>query len=257
MSLVSMTYRIKQQIPHMFQFETESNQNGPKPIFLRQLRRFRALGTTRRTCRRTSSRSFSQVERNEFSLVGTAKNRAWKKSSQQNPSAAEGNSCGERQPDDDDAQNDDVHQQVGNVVLLVEISIFIPGDAGVIVHGAKQRLGITLRQRTGRDGDDWSSALGEKRPDVYNSGDSGLGWGSVMSGINAPQMFCSQSRRRILNQHERGRSARSGILPEHHFRARSEIDQLRRKRRADHAESHWSLRVFLGIRNISVVRHKS
>src|SRR5882757_6863309 len=128
------------------------------------------------------SRRISQVERNEFGLIGSAKNRAREKSSQQNPRATEGHSGRQRESAHDDAQDNDVHQQVRNIVLLVEISILIPSDAGVVVHGAEKRLGVALRKRSGCDRNDGPGALIKEWADVFNGGNSSLGWRGMMSG---------------------------------------------------------------------------
>src|SRR5580658_358333 len=194
MSLVSATYRINQHAPQLSQFETETHPNGLKPIFLRHLRTLRGVRGWRRLDRGGLTRRPSEVERNELSLIGTAENRTRKIAPQENASAAERYSRRQRYRTHKNAQQNNVDQQVGDVVLLVEISVLVPGDADIPVHRAQKSLRVALRKRTSRNGDDRPSALVEKRSDVLDGSDPGLRLSGVVSGIDATQMFGSQRR---------------------------------------------------------------
>src|ERR1022692_2283280 len=196
------------------------------------------------------------MKRNELGLVGSPESRSGEIASQQDASAAEGDSGGQRYCTHDDAQKNNVDQQIGNVVLLVEISVLVPGNAGVPVHRAQKRLGVALGKRSGDDRDDRSRALIEERADIFHGCNPRFGLGRMMGGINTAQVFGSQRWRRILDQHQRRSPTRSGVLTQHHFRAHAEINQACGKRRADRAQSQRSLGVFLGIRRVAVVRHE-
>jgi len=94
------------------------------------------LCRVRRVRRRAARSWLSQVQRNELSLFGATENRTRKIAPQQHARAAEGNSRRQRYCAHDDAEKNDIDQQVGNIVFLVEIRILIPRHAGVVVHRA-------------------------------------------------------------------------------------------------------------------------
>src|SRR5580698_11248197 len=122
MSLVSIIYRMNQHSVKPFQFETEGHQNARKPIFLRHLG---TLGGLRRG-RRTSPglrRRLSQLKGNELGLVGTTEHGTGEKSPQKNTSPPESDSGSQRNRTHEDAQQNNVDQQVCNVVFLVEIRV--------------------------------------------------------------------------------------------------------------------------------------
>ena len=115
---------------------------------------------------------------------------------------------------------------------------------------------VALRERAGRDGDDWSSALVKKWANIFDGIDSRLRLRGVIDGIDTAQMLGGQSRRGVFDEHERGFPAGSRILAEHDFGAGVEIDQPGGKRRCDGSESERTFRVFFRVGLIPVTRQK-
>src|ERR1700678_1337955 len=103
-------------------------------LFLSDLRSVWALRRTGWLAWRSLRGSLPEVERNEFVLVGAAKNRAGKVAPQHNASSAEGYSSSQRDGADNNAEKNNVDQQVGDIIFLVEVGVLVPGDAGVIIH---------------------------------------------------------------------------------------------------------------------------
>ena len=168
----------------MFQFETNPRRKGCKPLILRYLRPIQSVFGVWRPSRRGPRCRVSEVQRNELGLVSSTKNPARKISPHQHACATECHSGRQRYGTDDDAQENDVDQQIGNVIFLVEISILIPGDAGVVVDCTQQRLRIALRQRARSNRHDRPSALVEEWADIFYVSHARLRRRSVMRGIN-------------------------------------------------------------------------
>src|ERR1700681_4503411 len=114
MYLFSTTYIINQHTPRLFQFETTARQNKPKPILLRHLRTIRGVRRRRRPDRGALRRRLSQVQRNELSLFGTAEDRTRKIAPQQHASATKRESRRQRDRAHDNAEQNDVDQQIGD-----------------------------------------------------------------------------------------------------------------------------------------------
>ena len=91
-----------------------------------------------------------------------------------------------------------------------------------------KRLGVALGNRSGSNRNDRPRALSEKRTNVFDARNPGLGLRGMMRGIDPAQMLRRHRRSRILDQHQRRSSARSGVLPEHNLRAGAEINQMPR-----------------------------
>src|SRR5579863_5683475 len=159
MSLVSATYRINQHAPQSSQFETERYQNSSNPMFLMHLRTLRGVRGWQRLDRGGLPGRPPEVQRNELCLIGTAENRTRKIAPQENASAAERYSRRQRYRTHENTQQNNVHQQVGDVVLLIEIRVLVPGDADIPVHRSQKSLRVALRKRTSRNGDYRTRAL--------------------------------------------------------------------------------------------------
>src|SRR5271165_3440906 len=192
MSLVSMTYITNQQHAELPQFETKGRSNGRKPIFLRHLRTFGGLRPGRRAGGGTLRRRLSKVERNELGLVSPTENRTGKITPQKHASSAKRNSRRQGDRAHDDAQKNDVHQQVGDVVLLVEVCVLVPGNADIPVHRTQKRLRVALGKRASSDCDDRPRALIEKWTNIFDGCNPRLRLSGMMGSINAAQMFRSQ-----------------------------------------------------------------
>src|ERR1700733_2998422 len=167
MSLISATYVTNQQSAELFQLETKNHRPTAKPIFLRHSRTVRGLPRSRRASR-GGWFCLSQLKRNELSLVGTTEHLTGKKPPQKNACTAEGNSSSQRYGSHDDAQKDDVDQQVGDVVFLVEVRVLVPGNAGRPIHCTQQSLRVTLGNRTGGNGDDRPRAFIEEWANIFD-----------------------------------------------------------------------------------------
>src|SRR5438128_6734903 len=53
----------------------------------------------------------------------------------------------ETKSDQNSAQDDDIHEQIRKIVLLVEQCVLVPCDICVVIHRAKQRSRVARRQR--------------------------------------------------------------------------------------------------------------
>src|SRR5580692_9285585 len=120
MLLFSTTYRSNQYSGELFQNETKCLWKRPKPILPKHLRTVWTLRRGSGPDRRCLYDLLFEVKGNELSLVGMAENRTGEKPPQENPSAAEGKSRRQRECTHDDAENNNVHQQVRDVVFLIE-----------------------------------------------------------------------------------------------------------------------------------------
>src|SRR5580698_4065377 len=172
MSLVSVTYITNQQSAKLFQLETKAHRNSPKPIFLRHLRTVRGLRRSRRASRGSWFR-LTQLKRNELGLVGTTEHRTGEKPPQKNASAAKGDSSSQRYRSHDDAEKNDVDQQIGDVVFLVEVRVLVPGNAGRPVHRTQQSLRVAFGNRARGNCNDWPRALIEEWANVFDRISSG------------------------------------------------------------------------------------
>src|SRR5579863_6247807 len=130
MLLFSTTYRSNQYSVELFQNETKGLRKRPKPILPKHLRAVWTLCRGSGPDRRCLYDLIFKVQGNELGLVGMAENRTGEKPPQENASAAKGKSRGQRERAHDDAQNNNVHEQVGDVVFLIEVGVLVPGDAG-------------------------------------------------------------------------------------------------------------------------------
>src|SRR5271166_976272 len=189
MSLFSMICVIRQHVGATSQFETKFCHKSRKPMVLSYLGTVRTIRRGRMSACRSPRDRLREVQRNELVLVGTPKNRTREIASQKNTGSSESNACRQRNRADDHAQQNDVNQQIRNVVLLVEVRIFVPRNAGFVVHRAEKCLRVALGKRPSRDCHDWSGALVKKRTDVFHSLDTRLRLSGMMRRINAPQMF--------------------------------------------------------------------
>src|SRR5271156_412974 len=110
----------------LFQFETKTEQNNLKANFPRVLRPHLTIWWGRTPAGGGSRRRIGQIQRNELGLVGTAENWTREIAPQHDASSTEGDSRGQRYRTHDDAQENNVYQQVGNIIFLVEIRVLIP-----------------------------------------------------------------------------------------------------------------------------------
>ena len=78
---------------------------------------------------------------------------------QQNARASEGQADDQGETDQNRAQDDDVHQKISEIVLLVEICVLVPRDIGVVIYGAEQSLGFPFCVRPSGDRNDRPSPM--------------------------------------------------------------------------------------------------
>ena len=75
----------------------------------------------------------TEVQRDEFHVLGAVEHTVGKKALQEDAKAPERQAGDQRESEYNPAEDDDVEEQVGEIVFLVSESIFIPGDIGFIV----------------------------------------------------------------------------------------------------------------------------
>jgi len=142
--------------------------------------------------RSSGAGGLGQVQRDELGLVGSSEDGTGEIATQENTGAAERDSHRQRDRTHNDAQKNSVDQQVRDVVLLVEIRVLIPRDAGLVVHRTQKHLCVALRKRAGCDRDDRARALIKKRANIFDSLHSSLRLRCVIGGVNAAQMLTGQ-----------------------------------------------------------------
>ena len=156
----------------------------------------------------------------------------------------------------DAAEKNNVDQQVGDVVFLVEIRVLVPGDAGIPVDSTQKRLRIARGEWSAYDGDDGSGTFVEKWANIFDRCHASLGLGGMMCGIDAAEMGCCQRRRRTFDQASASLLRREWSIVLAPPRVGTEIDQIGGKRIPDRAQCQRPFGRFLGIRLVTMVRHK-
>src|SRR5579871_4475181 len=128
------------------------------------------------------------MQRDKFVLPRPVAQPSRKKFTSRNPEASEGKSSRQEDGAPDDAKKNDVDQQIGNVIFLVEVGVLVPGDAGVIVHRTQKHLGIAGGKWPGCNGDNRSGPFSEEWTDILDCGYAGLRSGRYVGDDDAPQV---------------------------------------------------------------------
>src|SRR5207244_12599818 len=87
---------------------------------------------------------FREVQSDEFILPWPVVDSFRQDSLYEHPNTSEGKASHSGKGNQDRTQDDDIHQEIREVVFLSDISVLVPGDISVIVHGGEQRLAFIL-----------------------------------------------------------------------------------------------------------------
>ena len=85
-----------------------------------------------------------QMERDEFHLVRAIDKPPWKQSTNGDAQPSERHSSDQHQTYQDSAKQDYIHDQVADIVLLVEERVLVPGDIGIVADRAEQSARFIL-----------------------------------------------------------------------------------------------------------------